>query len=114
MSNKVIDTAEIEISSAAIHEIVAARAGTRICIHTLVLCSEDDVSISLMSGAGTDLSGAMPFRASAAATPNRADSIVITHSDKFPMRCGINEAFNISLSGAVLIAGYAIYTYQVK
>jgi len=104
-------TLEVEKSTATNEVMITARVGTRICIHTIALCVDDDVAMTFLSGT-TDLTGAMTFRASAAATPNKPDGLFITHSDKFPMRCGVNQAFRISLSGAVQVAGYIVYSYQ--
>jgi len=94
-----LDTDPVSIAAAGANEVIAAPgAGRQLWIYKLVLvvARNQAVDTTLQTGT-TDFSGALPF-------DGMSEDL-----DWKPLRCGTNEAFNITLSAAVAVTGFVTY-----
>lgn len=95
--------ATINIAQQAANQIIAAPgAGLRIRVVGLLLVATGATTVILLSGANA-LTGAMSMP---------ANGIIDTITDRFPLMMNANEAFNITLGGAVQVSGFALYTVE--
>ena len=97
-----LDRAKIDIATAATHEIIAGTTGKKIHIHNMIFTVAGEVNVTLLTG-DTDISGAMDFGGE-----SEPRGMVGTLG-LAPLICDSGEAFNITLSAAVQVSGFAIY-----
>lgn len=94
-------TAAIDASAQGNTEIIPAPgAGKFIRVFGYVLTSAGTVSATFVSGDDGDLTGPMPMVAGTSIHTEYEDGL---------FDCGVNEALNINLSGAVAVGGHLKY-----
>jgi len=94
--------AVINIATAATHEIIALVPGEKIKIKTIMLTVAGETNITLQSNS-TPISGALDFGGT-----NEPRGMVQNFGDA-PLETVVNEAFKITLSGAVQVSGHVTY-----
>ncbi|MCK4788131.1 MAG: hypothetical protein KAV87_30590 [Desulfobacteraceae bacterium] len=101
-TSKTIQTAKIDINTAARHEIVAATAAKQIIVVGLFFTLSSENDITLEDGA-TALTGAMPF--------GGTNEVRGMTENWWPIGIPIstNTAFNITLSSAQQVSGLCLY-----
>jgi len=98
-TSKTIQTAKIDIATAADNEIIAATAGQKIHVVSLTFTMSAENDITLKDGA-TAISGAMPFGGTS--EPKGATF----NLNPFPLVMTVNTAFNITLSQSQQVSGF--------
>lgn len=98
-TSKTIQTAKIDIATAARHEIVAATAAQKIYVCTLTFTMSSENDLTLENGT-TALTGAMPF----AGTGEPRGMTLNLYP--FPLVMSTNTAFNITLSAGQQVSGW--------
>ena len=104
MLNANIQFVAISASNSGDNTILAGIAGKRIRVLNYLAVAADAVSIKWKSGAGTDLSGAIPLIANVGA--------VCPEAVLGWLRTSTGEALVLNLSGAVLVAGHIACIYE--
>jgi len=97
-----IKKAVINFATAATHSIITAVPDKKHKITTILLTVAGETNLTFLTAA-TPLSGALDFGGT-----NEPRGMVTNHGSS-PLECAINEAFQITSSGAVQVSGYVIY-----
>ena len=103
---KNLDSAVISENTAATHELVAATAGQKIHVVNLFFTVEGEQDLTFLSAADP-LTGVMPF--GAVGEPKGA----MIPLGIGPLVCESGEAFNMTLSQAILVSGFCTFYKQI-